>query len=148
MKTLFKGHPLKTTLGAVLFMIAANTALAQSDQYRPLALAPAEVGEAAAGDTLEPKGILADASVLGQSADEVAKQLANPNNSPASLTFKNQLRWYDCELPGVNDADYQPVFPLAAKLNKLTIKVDRPKLSPEDIKQLEEGMKKMEAGRE
>ena len=29
-------------------------------------------------------------------------------------------------LTGVNDADYQPPFPLTAKLNKLTIKVDRP----------------------
>jgi hypothetical protein len=44
-------------------------------------------------------------------------------------------------LTGVNDADYRPPFPLTAKLNKLTIKVDRPKLSPEDIKKLEEGMK-------
>ena len=43
-------------------------------------------------------------------------------------------------LTGVNDADYQPPFPLTAKLNKLTIKVDRPQLSPEDIKKLEEGM--------
>ncbi|MFM1816893.1 MAG: hypothetical protein RLZ98_3588, partial [Pseudomonadota bacterium] len=40
-------------------------------------------------------------------------------------------------LTGVNDADYLPPFPLTAKLNKLTIKVDRPKLSPEDIKKLE-----------
>ena len=51
-------------------------------------------------------------------------------------------------LTGVNDADYKPPFPLTAKLNKLTIKVDRPKLSPEDIKKLEEGMKKAEAGKE
>ena len=40
-------------------------------------------------------------------------------------------------LTGVNDADYTPPFPLTAKLNKLTIKVDRPQLSPEDIKKLE-----------
>jgi arylsulfatase A-like enzyme len=40
-------------------------------------------------------------------------------------------------LTGVNDADYQPPFPLTAKLNKLTIKVDRPKLTDEDIKNLE-----------
>jgi arylsulfatase A-like enzyme len=45
-------------------------------------------------------------------------------------------------LTGVNDADYRPPFPLTAKFNKLTIKVDRPKLSPADIKKLEEGMKK------
>ena len=40
-------------------------------------------------------------------------------------------------LTGVNDADYQPPFPLTAKLNKLTIKLNRPQLSPEDIKKLE-----------
>ena len=31
-------------------------------------------------------------------------------------------------LTGVNDADYQPPFALTAKLNKLTLKVDRPQL--------------------
>ncbi len=40
-------------------------------------------------------------------------------------------------LTGVNDADYQPPFALTAKLNKLALKVDRPKLSEEDIKKLE-----------
>jgi arylsulfatase A-like enzyme len=40
-------------------------------------------------------------------------------------------------LTGVNDADYKPPFPLTAKLNKLTVKVDRPQLSPEDIKKLQ-----------
>ena len=44
-------------------------------------------------------------------------------------------------LTGVNDADYKPPFPLTAKFNKLTIKVDRPQLSPEDIKKLEAAMK-------
>jgi len=44
-------------------------------------------------------------------------------------------------LTGVNDADYKPPFPLTAKLNKLTIKVDRPKLSPADIKKLEAAMR-------
>ena len=43
-------------------------------------------------------------------------------------------------LTGVNDADYKPPFPLTAKLDKLTIKVDRPKLSPEDIKTLQAAM--------
>jgi len=40
-------------------------------------------------------------------------------------------------LTGVNDADYHPPFPLTAKLDKLTIRIDRPKLSPEDIEKLE-----------
>jgi hypothetical protein len=44
-------------------------------------------------------------------------------------------------LTGVNDEDYKPPFPLTAKLNKLTIKVDRPQLSPEDIKRLEAAMR-------
>ena len=43
-------------------------------------------------------------------------------------------------LTGVNDADYKPPFPLTAKLNKLTIKIDRPQLSPADIKKLEAAM--------
>ncbi len=44
-------------------------------------------------------------------------------------------------LTGVNDEDYQPPFPLTARLNKLTIKVDRPQLSAEDIKQLQAAMR-------
>ncbi len=44
-------------------------------------------------------------------------------------------------LTGVNDADYLPPFPLTAKLDKLTIKIDRPQLPKEEIKKLEEGMK-------
>ena len=51
-------------------------------------------------------------------------------------------------ITGINDADYLPPFPLTAKFNKLTIKIDRPQLSPEDIKKLEAGMQKAEAGRE
>jgi hypothetical protein len=44
-------------------------------------------------------------------------------------------------LTGVNDADYKPPFPLTATLNKLTLKLDRPKLPPADIKKLEAAMK-------
>jgi arylsulfatase A-like enzyme len=44
-------------------------------------------------------------------------------------------------LTGVNDEDYKPPFTLTAKLNKLTIKVDRPQLSPEDIKKLQAAMR-------
>jgi hypothetical protein len=40
----------------------------------------------------------------------------------------------------VNDEDYKPPFPLTAKLSKLTIEVDRPQLSPEDIKRLQAAM--------
>jgi arylsulfatase A-like enzyme len=40
-------------------------------------------------------------------------------------------------LTGVNDSDYKPPFPLTAKLDKLTIRVDRPQLSEKDIQNLE-----------
>jgi arylsulfatase len=39
-------------------------------------------------------------------------------------------------LTGVNDADYSPPFALTAKLDKLTINVDRPQLSEADITKL------------
>jgi hypothetical protein len=44
-------------------------------------------------------------------------------------------------LTGVNDADYQPPFALAATLEKLTLKVDRPQLSDADKAKLEAAMK-------
>lgn len=53
-----------------------------------------------------------------QSAADVARELANPNSSLASLTFKNQYRWYTGDLPGADNQDnytmlFQPVFPLS-----------------------------------
>ena len=42
----------------------------------------------------------------------------------------------------MNDADYKPPFALTAKLNKLTIKVDRPQLSPAEIAKLRAAMVK------
>jgi arylsulfatase len=42
----------------------------------------------------------------------------------------------------VDDKDYQLPFRFTGKLNKLTIKIDRPQLTLEDIKKLEEAMKK------
>jgi len=44
-------------------------------------------------------------------------------------------------LTGVNDADYKPPFPLTAKMNKLTIVVDRPQLSEADIAKLKEAQR-------
>lgn len=64
-----------------------------------------------------------------------------PKTLPMILQWDESFDIGSDTLTGVNDADYQPPFTLTAKLDKLTIKVDRPKLSPEDIKKLEEGMK-------
>ena len=41
----------------------------------------------------------------------------------------------------VDDADYQVPFAFTGKLDKLTIAVDRPQLTPEDVKKLEEAQK-------
>jgi arylsulfatase len=48
-------------------------------------------------------------------------------------------------LTGVNDADYQPPFPLTAEFEKLTIAIDRPQLSPEDAQKLEAAMRSHQA---
>jgi arylsulfatase len=60
-----------------------------------------------------------------------------PKTLPMILQWDESFDIGSDTLTGVNDADYLPPFPLTAKLNKLTIKVDRPQLSPADIKQLE-----------
>ncbi len=41
----------------------------------------------------------------------------------------------------VNDADYQAPFKFTGKLNKLTLTIDRPQLTPDDIKKLEEAQR-------
>jgi hypothetical protein len=71
-----------------------------------------------------------------------------PHTLPMILQWDESFDVGSDTLTGVNDEDYQPPFPLTAKLNKLTITVDRPQLSPEEIKKLEENMQKIEAGRE
>ena len=59
---------------------------------------------------------------------------------PIILQFDESFDIGSDTLTGVDEADYKVPFPLTAKLNKLTIKIDRPQLSPEDIKKLEDGM--------
>ncbi len=55
-----------------------------------------------------------------KSAEEVARDLANPNTPLASLTFKLQFRTYEGDLPNADDQNgttllFQPTlpFPLA-----------------------------------
>jgi len=71
-----------------------------------------------------------------------------PHTLPMILQWDESFDIGSDTLTGVNDADYLPPFPLTAKLDKLSIKINRPQLSPADIKTLEEGMKKAEAGKE
>jgi arylsulfatase len=60
-----------------------------------------------------------------------------PHTLPMILQWDESFDIGSDTLTGVNDADYQPPFPLTAQINKLTIRVDRPKLTEEDIKKLE-----------
>jgi len=63
--------------------------------------------------------------------------IAMPQTLPMILQWDESFDIGSDTLTGVNDADYTPPFTLTAKLNKLTINVDRPTLSPEDIKTLQ-----------
>ena len=50
------------------------------------------------------------------SADELAAELSNPNTAVASLTFKNQFRWFDGDLPEASEQSnytllFQPALP-------------------------------------
>ena len=44
-------------------------------------------------------------------------------------------------LTGVNDADYQTPFAFTGKIDKVTLTIDRPKLSPEDVKKMEQAQR-------
>ncbi|MBJ7898499.1 MAG: sulfatase-like hydrolase/transferase [Cyanobacteria bacterium RI_101] len=60
-----------------------------------------------------------------------------PKTLPMILQWDESFDVGSDTLTGVNDADYQPPFAFTGKLNKLTVKLDRPQLSPADIKKLE-----------
>ena len=53
-----------------------------------------------------------------KTAEEIAKELANPNTPLASLNFKSQFRWFEGSLPGADGQSgftllSQPAFPFA-----------------------------------
>jgi hypothetical protein len=64
-----------------------------------------------------------------------------PKTLPMILQWDESFDVGSDTLTGVNDADYKPPFALTAKLNKLTIKLDRPQLSPAEIAKLQAAMK-------
>ena len=75
--------------------------------------------------------------VLKVDGKEVATQKME-HTIPFLLQLDESLDIGSDTLTGVNDEDYQPPFPFTGKLNKVTLTIDRPKLSPEDIAQLKE----------
>ena len=72
-----------------------ETEIRVSERHVTIDAAPEEIGS---------KGGAAMAS-----ADELAAELSNPNTAVASLTFKNQFRWFEGDLP---DADSQSNYTL------------------------------------
>jgi arylsulfatase A-like enzyme len=82
--------------------------------------------------------------VLKVDGKEVATQTME-HTMPMILQWDESFDIGSDTLTGVNDEDYLPPFPLTAKFDKLTIKVDRPKLTPEDIKKLEEAQRNNQA---
>ncbi|WP_027183693.1 arylsulfatase [Desulfovibrio inopinatus] len=55
---------------------------------------------------------------------------------PFILQWDESLDIGSDTLTGVNDADYQGLFPFTGKIEKITLSIDRPKLSPEEEKKL------------
>jgi arylsulfatase len=64
-----------------------------------------------------------------------------PRTLPMILQWDESFDVGSDTLTGVNDADYKPPFAFTGKLNKLTVKVDRPQLSKAEIAKLEAAMK-------
>jgi arylsulfatase len=65
-----------------------------------------------------------------------------PKTLPMILQWDESFDIGSDTLTGVNDADYQPPFPLTSKLNKLRVKLDRPVISDEEKAKLEAAMNK------
>ncbi|MCA3572657.1 MAG: sulfatase-like hydrolase/transferase, partial [Aestuariivirga sp.] len=65
-----------------------------------------------------------------------------PKTLPMILQWDESFDVGSDTLTGVNDADYQTPFTLTSKLNKLTVKLDRPVLSDADKQRLQDAMLK------
>jgi len=112
--TIFRQYQRGTPLAAAAFLLILIS-IAIMFTILPTA---ATAGDGLAIKTTMPTAAAPDTEGTAQSADAVARELANPNSSLATLTFKNQYRWYTGDLPGADDQDnytmvFQPVFPLS-----------------------------------
>jgi len=78
----------------------------------------------------------------------VADEQKMEHTIPIILQFDESLDVGSDTLTGVDDRDYQPPFTFTGTINKITLTIDRPKLSPEDIKRLSEGEERTKRVRE
>jgi arylsulfatase len=83
--------------------------------------------------------------VLAVDGKVVATQKMN-RTIPFILQWDENLDIGSDTLTGVNDADYRPPFPFNGTIEKITLGIDRPKLTPEDEKKLLEAAKAAQAG--
>ena len=70
--------------------------------------------------------------------DKVVATEKMEHTIPFILQFDESLDIGSDTLTGVNDADYQPPFAFTGKIDKIMLTINRPKLSPEDIKKLQQ----------
>ena len=94
--------------------------------------------------TGDPENIDNDGSAATPSAEELAAELSNPNTAVATLTFKNQFRWFEGDLPDADNQSsytllFQPAFPFVLDSgNKILWRpavpfiVDQPVIDPLD----------------
>ncbi len=85
--------------------------------------------------------------VLKVDGKDVATQKME-HTVPFILQFDESLDVGSDTLTSVNDQDYQPPFTFTGKLNKVTLHLEHPKLTPEDIKKLQEAEAKAAATKE
>jgi arylsulfatase len=85
--------------------------------------------------------------VLKVDGTEVATQKME-NTLPFTLQWDENLDIGSDTLTGVNDADYQPPFAFTGKIDRITLTIDRPKLTPADEKKLLEAQQASARGRE
>jgi hypothetical protein len=67
---------------------------------------------------------------------------------PVILQFDESLDVGSDTLTGVDDQDYEVPFAFTGTINKITLTIDRPKLSTEDEKRLMEGQRNAAKTRE
>ena len=80
-----------------------------------------------------------------KSADEIAKELANPNTPLATLKLRNQFRWFEGDLPGADGefgytAIFQPALPFSLSNGDLIffrpaipLLIEQPAFDPSDM---------------
>jgi arylsulfatase len=89
-----------------------------------------------------------DLSGLGKGGTGVLKVDGEPvatqkmdHTIPFMMQFNEGLDVGSDTLTGVNDADYQPPFKFTGKIHKITLSIDRPKLSPADMRRMQEAQR-------